>query len=78
MAHSRAEGWTDVDPLHEELLRYEFARGILGDTVVEGPSGPEVEWPAQWGRAELCQHRVTIARHRAEMDAIHAAERSGL
>ena len=74
LARDRAAGWSEPDHLHVELLYYERARAALGDTAVEGDAGPIVEWPAEWGRWSLAEHRQEIAHHRAEQARIAAEE----
>lgn len=50
-------------------------RGRLGDLAVEGPSGPVLEWPAEWGAWSLAEHRATIADHWDDLEDIQEAER---
>jgi hypothetical protein len=74
MRRSVAAGWGAFDPLHVELLDYEAARGALGDGAVDGPAGPVVEWPVEWGAWSLASHRRELADHWRDLARIRAEE----
>lgn len=74
IAAARDAGWEPMDPMHLDLIHYEHLRDRLGDVVVEGASGPVLEWPRAWGSWSLAEHRATIARHWGELDEIQREE----
>jgi hypothetical protein len=76
METSREAGWTPLEDGHAVLLRYELLRHRLGDTAVEGPAGPPLEWPEEWGAWCLAEHRAVIAHHFAESERIALEERA--
>lgn len=70
MQASQDAGWTPLEDQHAALLRYESLRRQIGDAAVDGPCGPVVEWPGEWGAWSLADHRAAIARHFAECERI--------
>lgn len=56
-------------------MLYECHRSWIGDAVMEGPSGPVIDWPEEWGAWSLADHRQAIAEHHQEREKIEAEER---